>query len=469
MSWLATTPATADLCCEYCGERGSFTLSFRYAYMGHEQQLWRCPGCGSLAYHPLVGRIPVPKEFSTDYRRNVEMGAKYYLEAGYNDIFVTQCVMSAIAPVPQGEIQDHLFVDIGAGLGMSSLLARSVFGAEVIAVEPSYSSQLGRELLGIPIHNAFVENLPQEVRATMRKRPCLLHLNSVIEHLEVPAEALRSMMREARVATLAAIVPDGAAIDGAEPFGSVLGLLAPGDHLHLPSEEGMRRLFSRLGFAHVEVRAHAGLLVAVGAHVPFVLPSDDEVHATSTTFHENLLQAPNPAVSGGAAARLLPHAVLSSDTERLARLRAFFATTLNLPELHLALERARGWGRVPFHLPTTAFWLGAEAFQRKAPQEGFAWWDMMELATDRLVADHPIYAMKAVDHRWESRIMRGYHLADLGQPNRARAWLSSVIASTQDHMNGPIAGQVQRARERLDGPWAQTAVPRRLRRSSGPA
>jgi hypothetical protein len=451
MGWLNRREPAAALRCAYCARTGRFPHWRSFYYNGRTFALHTCPSCKSLIYNPQASLVPFPavESLSEAELAARRIDAKFYFEAGYSAEHIAMCILGTLASVPPPERQTHLFVDIGAGLGLSSYLAKQHFGMDIVTVEPSASGALATEFFSIDVHRAFIEMLPEQVLRRLEKTPSVLHLNAIIEHILDPAAVIRALMARSKVDGISAIVPNGTAIDGGHSFGVLLPFLSPGDHMHLPSVDGMRQLFRGLGFTTFAVREMDLLLLAVGARVPFEMPSDGEINRARDEILRALTTHPIPAISGGAAARLLPNAVLANDEAALAPLRDKFTGTIRPEAMIRAIQGGASWQEIPFHLVPTAFWLAADAFRASRNPEGQLWCDVVEAFTDRLIADFPHYATLALVFRGEARVQRAHNLAAGGNRGEAIKWLRIVIESSTDSAFGATIDQVAKARELL--------------------
>jgi L-rhamnose mutarotase len=464
MEWIERTEPATTARCRYCAYEASFPHWKSFIFEGRTFSVFRCPSCASLIYVPQEILSRVPETQTPEEIANRRIGDKYYLEAGYSTDHIALAVLAALAGVPPAERERHLFVDIGSGLGLSSYMARHQFGLTTITVEPSPTAALGQELLGLDVHRAYIEDLPEPVLQRLAAQPSVMHLNSVIEHLLEPAEVIRSLMARSHIEAIATVVPDGGAMDADAALGAMLPYLAPGDHLHLPTEIGMRLFFRDLGFPIFALRRMGLLLIAVGARQRADLASEAEIETTRTRFLHGLMAHRNPWLAGGAAGRLLPHAVLNRDEASLVELRRYFAGTLPREAMTAALQQGVGWDSIPFHLGPTAFWLAIDAYARGQHQEGHAWCDLVELFTDRLARDYPIYASQTLHLRGEARVHRANDLAAIGEWEVARHWLRLVIDSAGDRVLGASADQVARAEALLGRLTAPAGSLRRVRR-----
>ncbi len=450
MRWLDRHPPPAALICAYCGEPGVFPHAQSFEYGGRDYALFRCPACGSLHYDPPEILVRIEYPYSEAYKENTRHGVKYLMETGYAPELIAYCALAALGGLPPELLADRQFVDVGAGLGLSSLFVREVCGITPVIVEPAYMGELGEALLGLEIHRAFFEDLPEDVLRRLQARPCLLHLNSVVEHLTDPAGPVRQALARVEVDVFAAIVPDAAMVDPATAFAGVLQTLAPGDHLHLPSAEGMRRFMARLGFAHVEIGLTKGLIVAVGARRPIRLPAQAEVAAGADAFLHRLMEHPNSMVAAGAAAGLLHNAAHADRPAEVARLQARLGAVLHRPTLLAQLRSPDPWQELPFHIPVTCYYLAMNALRAADRDEGFAWLDVVDAATARIRADGVgPYTVRALDYGWAARLLRADALARLCRFDEACAIYAEVHAAGADLVAGPSRIQAEGGRRRI--------------------
>lgn len=446
MTWMATHRSDESLRCVYCTHEGPFPHFGTFAFYTKEYSLYRCPECGSLIYHPSF----TPKIQNTDSEpesvTGFAFGTRYHLEIGYSVDHIVWCAMVALAGLPEAERERHLFVDIGAGVGLSSAFVRQHTGMETLTVEPSPSGKVGAELFDLPVHRAMIEDLPPEVLAELRRRPTLLHLNSVVEHIAHPATALRAIMALTDVSAIGIVVPDGGAISHDAPFLQQLPLLAPGDHMHLPTEEGVRRLFQRLGLPAVQSQAGSGLIVATAARQPFALPSREQTDAARDTFLEWLSHNPDRRVSEGALVRMLPYAVLRPDSEAVAAIRARIGDRFVPEPLMRHLAEDPNWDNIPIYAGIGAFWMATDAFRIGHLREGERWLNLLEVFAQRMARDYQPYAATTLYFRTEGRLTRAQAMMDQRRWDEARSCLETVLDSASDHQLGATAPQLERAR-----------------------
>lgn len=452
MQFLEKTEASRNIKCIYCNQVGQFPHHSSFDYIGREFALFRCPTCESLMYDPQELWYTIPKPYTAEYKEATRIGCKYYLEGGYSADFVVHCALAALGGVSASTHKDHLFVDVGAGMGLASYFVKTTCNIEVVVIEPSYSGEIGKEMLGIEIHNAYFEDLPAPVIKKLKRKPTLLHLNSVVEHLRDPAAVIRELMERTQIDAIASVVPDGDKIDPKMPFSALLPYLAPGDHLHLPTVEGMRRFYAQLGFEHCEVRDMGGLLVAVGSRFPIELPTEEVILATRDVFLRKLMKHPNAYAAYGAAGRLLPNSIFGKDPALLNELRSYFQKAID-PQKYLDLLKGSTatWDDIPFNLASISFWMGVDCFARGLNAEAYVWMDLVDAVADRIVKDLPHFAMESLDYKWEARLHRSHHVVAQAKQELAKAQqcLDSVVAAAADTVNGPRPDKIQRAKDAL--------------------
>ena len=445
MSWTDKHLPDAQTKCEYCGHEGVFPHFGTYEFGPKEYSLYRCPDCGSLMYYPLVVPVRNESDMSPQAVEHYGIGNRYYLEIGFSVDHVVKCAMMALAGVPHEEQPRHLFVDIGAGIGMSSVFARPYAKMETLTVEPSPTAHTGIKLFGLNTYQAMIEDLPADVLARMRERPSVLHLNSVVEHIAHPEEALRSIMALTDVESIGIVVPDGAAIDREVPFLMQLPLLAPSDHMHLPTVAGVTKFFHRLGLPEVQIDAQNGLMVATGARRPFVLPTQAEQDAARDDFLEELARHPDPPVADGARARIISYAAQRDDPAGFDKLLASLGPGFEPAALMRLLHEESSWEKIPFYIGPTAFWVAYEALRHGHVAKGEQWCDVLELFAERMASDQMLYASTSLHYRVEARILRGATLLGRGRNEEAAYWLDRVLAPAPGESGGPNPEQRQRA------------------------
>jgi hypothetical protein len=448
MGWVDDCRPACRLACAYCGAEAEFPHAVSYWHGGQVLALHRCVGCGSLMYD-LRG-IDAPVVSATDAMSPAAArAARYVLETGFSSYYVAMCGLAAIACVPPHELPQCLFVDVGAGMGMASFFARSVAGVQTLTVEPSYTGKLAQEILGLEVHRAYFEALPAEVMARLSGRICVLHLNSVVEHLIDPYAVLQGMMGLAAIEAVAMIVPDGAALDVAAPFATALPFLAPRDHRHLPTALGVGRLLERLGFAHHHVHASGALLIGVGARRPIVPPTEITIKFGESLLLEHMLRHPHPQIARGGAARLLPQAVLHKDQPLMQLLRQRLPYEADRARLQHVVA-ARDWDQLPYDLGPACYWLAYDAYAAgRAP----AALDLLALTAafaDAMAAEHPDFAMTALEFKWAGLLLRAHIEAQIGWSAAAQDSLQTILQSGSDRRNGAGKTYLDQARRELE-------------------
>jgi hypothetical protein len=446
VGWLDETRPPALLRCVYCGAEEAFPHAMSLRFCGLPWHLHRCPRCDSLTYD-MAGVANLPRPEIADYY--YKLHARYYLEAGYNTDFIVLCALAALGDLPDDALRDRIFFDVGAGIGLGAYFVQETFGADVLAIEPSPSGALGRAIFGIDLRPDYFEDLAPEVMARLKGKPCLVHLNAVVEHLVDPRGTLETLVAALNVETLAIVVPDGGAVDPSMPLLDALGTLSPNEHLHLPTEKGLIAFMRHLGFAHHAITASSGLLICVGARQPVSIPSPRSVALASMLLLERLACHPHRDVASGAAARLLPRAVLRRSQAMLGMLRATLA--VNPPALLAALRGDAGFDRIPLHLASTCFWLAVDAVAEGRLADACAHLDVVEAFADRIAEMFPQYSSQPQQYKWEARLYRAQLLLAAGDAEAAAGTARGMVAARTDLRGGPDARQVARAEAMLAG------------------
>lgn len=440
--WIDPPTQNRDCSCAYCGNAASFQPHACYKAHGLTFILLRCPTCQSLMADPGTP-LAAPKLLLSGEREDVvRKGLKYHFEIGYSASFVVACAISAVSSAAD---QRSIFVDIGAGFGLGSYFVREILGKDVLAVEPSLAGEFGRELFDLPMERALFEELPDAVHRRMRARPVLINLNSVIEHLPLPYEAIRSIISAQDVDVLAAVVPDGATVDPSEPFVSQMPTIAPGDHLHLPTAEGMSRLLSRVGFPYTHIARLGGLLVAVGAHRKVSSVSPQEIGAQAEALLRRLLLHPLPFVARGAAARLLNEATAAGQQDLQTRMVDLLRTVVD----HDAIRRVMYDEDLPYYLPVVGHSLGLAALQKRDLETARQWFSLVNDMGPAFIEQGVIYAANAVEYRWVARLFLVHIDTVKGDTASAKGLLESVLHSSYDSHFGARRAVIDAAQKQL--------------------
>jgi hypothetical protein len=452
MGWVDDRRPACRLVCAYCSTEAEFPHAASYWHGGQVLALHRCVSCGSLIYD-LRG-IDAPVVSATDAMSPAAArAARYVLETGFSAYYVAMCGLAAIACVAAQELPQCLFVDVGAGMGMASFFAKSVAGVETLTVEPSYTGKLAQEILGLEVHRAYFEALPAEVMARLSGRICVLHLNSVVEHLIDPYAVLQDMMGRAAIEAVAMIVPDGAALDFAGPFATALPFLAPRDHRHLPTARGVELLLNRLGFGHHHVQASGALLIGVGARRPFTPPAEITIKFGESLLLEHMLRHPHPQIAGGGAARLLAQAVLHKDQPLMQLLRQRLPYEAERTRLKHAVA-ARDWDQLPYHLGPACYWLAYDAYAAGRAEAALELLTLTAAFADAMAAEHPDFAMTALDFKWAGLLLRGHIESQIGWRAAAQDSLQMILQSSSDRQNGAGKAYLDQAKRDLENLYA---------------
>ena len=444
MRWLDGKRGTSSLACAYCGTTAALPHKGSFLYYDREFHLHKCVSCESYVYD-FAGQRPhgddqVPIE-------EHKIGLKYYFEAGYSAEFIVRCALAALPQSDSARLSDYNFFDVGAGTGLGSYFVRKLFSMGGLAIEPSWTGQAAKELFQIPLEQKYFEEVDAGLLRRISQKPCLVYLNSVVEHIGDPRKLLDRLLGTIDVMTVAALVPDADWIDRSAPFLSMVPFLAPGDHLHLPSKEGMRRLLADIGLPHQCVYSMGSLIMAVGSREPVIRPSEMFVGVATSLLLERLLEHPHPHVSRGAAARLVPKAVMDRDFARVDVLKR--KLQIASPGALIAAIENRSWYDIPFHTASVCYWLAVDEFLKLRFEEALTLLEPIEPFCRRLARDYPQYAMETLIYKWEAEFHRAQIFLRAGRPGEAQAIFSSIIASADDAKEGAPRTMVERAETAL--------------------
>ncbi|MDZ4791546.1 MAG: hypothetical protein SGJ17_10150 [Hyphomicrobiales bacterium] len=387
MSWLDVTRGPIDWHCVYCGDKGELPHHSSYVFNDFTYHLHKCPGCESLIYNPAAmgpGFGLRPDETET------RIGSKYYFEVAYSAYFTPLWALATIPDIGVADLKNYNFLDIGAGNGLGSYTIRELFDINVLPVEPSLTGECAREVFGLPVVRKYFEDIEEDLLAQLKSKPCLVHLDAVIEHLNNPRMLLQNLMSSLDIEVLSGLVPDGDGILRDEPFATSVPFLAPSDHVHLPSVAGMDKLFADLGFPFRHVIQVSKLLIVIGSKKPIIPPSDQRVRIATDLVLERLAQHPNPMVSGGAASRLLIDAVGKRKHERIEHFSKQLLPNFKPEVLVRQLQENRPWMEIPFYCSNLSYWVAFEIFAAGRYAEALPYLDVIEVFAERIVRDSAV-------------------------------------------------------------------------------
>jgi hypothetical protein len=444
MRWFGRTRGTSTLACAYCGRTAALPHEASFLYNGCEFHLHKCLSCESYVYDYAGERPPGADMVPIEEHR---IGLKYYFEAGYSADFIVRCALAALPQSDSARLSDCNFFDVGAGTGLGSYFVRKLFSMGGLAIEPSWTGQAAKELFGIDLEQKYFEEVDAGLLRRVAQKPCLVYLNSVVEHIGDPRKLLEQLLGTIDVMTVAALVPDAEWIDRSAPFLSMVPFLAPGDHLHLPSKEGMRRLLADIGLPHQLVYSLGSLIMAVGSREPVIRPSEMFVGVATRLLLEHLLEHPHPHVARGAAARLLPKAVMDREVARIDALKR--KLQIASPSELIAAIEYRPWYDIPFHTPSVCYWLAVDEFLKLRFEEALTLLAPIKPFCRRLARDYPQYAMETLIYKWEAEFHRAQIFLRQGRPGEAQGIFSSIIASADDAREGAPKSMVERAETAL--------------------
>ncbi len=456
MSWLDISRKPIDWHCVYCGEKGELPHHSSYTFKDVDYHLHRCTGCESLIYDPTAmgpGFGLRPDEAET------RIGSKYYFEVAYSAYFTTLCAIATIPELSVAELKNYNFLDIGAGNGLGSYTVRELFDMEVHPVEPSLTGECAREVLGLPVVRKYFEEFDDELLGKLKSKPCLVHLDAVIEHLNNPRTLLTNLMSSLDIEVLSGLVPDGDGILQDDPFSTSVPFLAPSDHVHLPTAAGMDKLFEDLGFPYRHVIRVSKVLIAIGSKKPITPPSDQRVHLATELVLERLAQHSHPMVAHGAAARLLVDAIGKRKHERIEHFSKQLLPHFKPDVLIRQIKEDRPWSEIPFYCSNLSYWLAFEAFSAGRYADALPFLDVIEPFAERVARDYPQFAMEPMIYKWQSRIFRAQILQALGRPAEAFATLQSVINAPMESYSAPSQDVIAQAKTMLSAyPETQAAA-----------
>lgn len=239
-------------------------------------------GDGSRDFYTCLncGTIVDVSETILDYAeghidKGFEAAVRYCVEYGAGLGFTAWLMQVLQSTLPQRNGTPARFLDVGAGMGFCTDIARW-FGWEAVGVEPSRRGQVGGQLLGVSI-------LPEYLEKTDLANESFeaVFSSEVVEHVPNPQAFVNTLSRYlAPEGVLLLITPNAGVVhEPGEIEAEVLQAFAPGHHLTLFSEAGLRLLLARGGMQDVRIYHEGGVsgkkrLIVLAAKREGILPAN---------------------------------------------------------------------------------------------------------------------------------------------------------------------------------------------------
>lgn len=216
-----------------------------------ELTLFACPACGSDFFNP-----PGMHEFSEIFGSGTEF-YKSYVE-------VVAGIWEMYWPVACCSAGTGSLLDVGCGFGFTVDLWRRMRG-EAIGLEMAQYGRAGAQLLDVPIHFDYLQNIPELQGRSFD----VVYASEVIEHVPDPkafAKLLAGHVAETGVLCLT--TPNASFVRQENTHTTLLAALSPGFHGFLLGPQALEAILNQCGFAHVLVRERHERLVAWASHQP---------------------------------------------------------------------------------------------------------------------------------------------------------------------------------------------------------
>ena len=226
---------------------------------GESLDFRRCPDCASLIVHDgaFTEFTESDDSYSLAWRHYVQLGAGI-------DAMVRPIERVARRP----DAPPASLLDVGCGFGFVVDYWHHVECAPAFGVEPSLFGRRGHEMLTQDVHIGLLANVP----ALRDRQYDIVFSSEVIEHVPDPLAFLAELKaRLTPQGTLIVTTPGADFVAPGNSLSAMLGVLSPGLHKMLLSEQALRTLLGRAGFAHVVVETQAERLVGWASAVPLRL------------------------------------------------------------------------------------------------------------------------------------------------------------------------------------------------------
>ena len=260
--------------------------------VGRMQTLLHCAACGCRFYEACT-----PLDYASDDQPSLR--AQFYLEQNAGIEHMTRLLFALDRP----DVDSLL--DVGCGFGFAVMAAHHVLGWRACGLEPGPYGAQARELAGIDVRAEYL------TETTNAGDPfAMVVASEVIEHVADPPAFLALLKRHLRPdGVLALTTPDAAAIQPGLAAGELLGILSPGGHLVLFTQDSLHACLARAGFAFIHIDVRGAGLFAYASEAPIPLrPDAAQVgQAAYQTLLRHLVARTEPATPlwNGAAQRLL--------------------------------------------------------------------------------------------------------------------------------------------------------------------
>ncbi len=316
--------------CPVCGSGHSKEVSFeiRVDHLGQGVlspdvvAFLRCPSCEVRYCDPLR---------SVDYEIADLEGLKYYIEQGAGiDVMLEPLLLVDGRPIER-------YLEIGCSFGFAMDYLHRMLGWQVRGFDPGYIAATGKELLDLPIDNAYFE-----AASVSEGEADLVLCSEVIEHIPDPNNFILLLRRAlGENGLLLLTTPNGEAVSPSAPTEVILPILSPGHHVILYNPRSIETLLRRHGFKHFQV-------VDRGNHLQ-IAASVAPISGTSSCFTRELYRrylelslatrVTDTSLGAGYAYRLLKEHVNAGNYSEAAdvfrRLRDGYRRRYNLDIEHI--------------------------------------------------------------------------------------------------------------------------------------
>jgi len=289
----------------------------------------------------------------------------YYIEQGAG----IDLMVAPLLRLPPESVRRCL--EVGCSFGFALDFSRSVFGWEVLGVDPSPLAAAGAAALGLPVSRSYFS-----AGLDLGPEPFDLALCSeLLEHLPEPCSLLAAIRERLSPEGLLVLSTPNLAIVRKETEDGALGrALSPGLHLMLYDRNALSLLLAKAGFSDVRIEESPETLRAFAACSPAALarlrpaPPAAEQTLLRDYFAAGAADAPPAsALASGLAYRHFKECVNAGDYEEAAVSRAVlariyqarFGLDLDEPAKIAASLRGRSPGRPrPFNATGALYFSG---------------------------------------------------------------------------------------------------------------
>ncbi|MEW8506141.1 MAG: class I SAM-dependent methyltransferase [Candidatus Thiodiazotropha sp.] len=280
VEWI-TPPTHTDQTCIVCGnsQDNSIILTAAHWHTEYDRvEVAQCSHCQSaftLNASDMIAPYPSPDKVLEDPN---------FIYLIYDYLELTSGLVWKIPLLER--LPFHRFssvLEVGCNVGVTLDYCHTIWGVDVVGVEPSAYGVKGAELLNIPIVNAYTH----EAEELHDRHFSLIYATEVLEHVPDPLAFLKEMRTYLEPDGILLITtPCSSALQTDIEPGTLYAALSPGAHYYLPSKEQLQQLALQAGYKHATILLpHPASLIAYLSDRPIRFQTDPKADSRLATYY----------------------------------------------------------------------------------------------------------------------------------------------------------------------------------------